>query len=109
MSAADSPTPMPPAPPVAARSLSPRARVVLSIGLVGAGGLVAYGLSNSVDARGPGPMVPPAIAVVEGPATATTNQAVTDGSVPGTPDVNLSPAVTADVALPPVAPPTSAP
>ena len=95
--------------PVARRGLSSGARIALSIGLVAAGGLVAYGLSESVDASRPGPMVPPAIAVVEGPATATTIQAVTDGSVPGTADVNLSPAVTADVAVPPVAPPTSAP
>jgi hypothetical protein len=81
----------------------------LSIGLVAAGSLVAYGLSESVDASRPGPMAPPAIAVVEGPATATTVKAATDGSVPGTDDVNLPPAGTADVALPPVLPPTSAP
>ena len=86
------------------RGLSSGARIALSIGLVAAGALVAYGLSESVDASRPGLGVPPAIAIVEGPATATTAKAVSAGSVPGAADVNVPTAVTADVALPPVAP-----
>ena len=103
MPAVVAPTPMSPT-EHGRRGLSSGARFALSIGLVAAGALVAYGLSESVDASRRGPIVPPAIAVVEGPATATTAMAVTAGSVPGAADLNVPTAVTADVALPPVAP-----
>jgi hypothetical protein len=67
-----------------------------AIGFVVAGGLVAYGLSQTADAGAPGPNVPPAIV--------HTTQPVAGGTVPVMSDVNQVPTDTADIALPPLSP-----
>jgi hypothetical protein len=68
-----------------------------AIGFVVAGGLVAYGLSQTAAAGTPGPNPAPAIV--------HTTQPVAGGTVPAMPDVHQVPTDTADIALPPVPPP----
>jgi hypothetical protein len=70
-------------------------QIPLAIGLVGAGVLVAYGMSRPDP--GPGPTTPPAVNVVESPANGepTPENADTRG--------------TADIALPPVPVSTTTP
>jgi hypothetical protein len=69
--------------------------IPLAIGLVGAGGLVAYGISRPDPA--PGPTAPPAGNVIESPANG--QPAAENADTRGT----------ADIALPPVPPSTTTP
>ncbi len=98
----------PKSPPSSLVTLRGKARshslqVVSAIGLVVAGGLVAYGMSNESHS---GSNKPPPIVVVEAPLPVQTTYPVSQGSVP---DVNLLSTDTVDIALPPVLPTTIAP
>jgi hypothetical protein len=79
-------------------------QIVAGIGFVVAGGLLAYGMSQTNEPHAPGSNNPPAIAVVEAPSPVSTTQPAAGGSVP---DKNLISTDTVDIALPPVPPPTT--
>lgn len=75
----------------------------VTIGVVAAGALVAYGFSRSDDERLPSD-TPPTIGVIQAPAEVFTTQpaSAVPASAPVTADVPVVPAGTADVAFPPI-------
>jgi hypothetical protein len=86
------------------RSRSRKTLVAVTVGVVAAGALVAYGFSRSDDARLPASDTPPTIGVIQSPAEVFTTQPLSavPGSPPVTADVPVVPSGTADVAFPPV-------
>ena len=75
----------------------------VTIGVVAAAALIAYGLSRSDDDRPPSD-TPPTIGVIQAPAQVFTTQApsAVPASTPVTADVPVLPAGTADVEFPPI-------
>jgi hypothetical protein len=79
--------------------------IAVSVGVVAAGSLIAYGFSRSDDDPGPATDIPPTIGVIQAPAAVQTTQnlgANRTGSTPATADVPVVPVGTADIASPPV-------
>jgi hypothetical protein len=90
--------------PSGAKWRSRRTLIGVTVGVVVAGALVAYGLSRSDDNSEPVSSTPPTIGVIQSPAQVFTTQAdvVVPGSGPATNDVPTVPTGTADVPFPPV-------
>ena len=90
--------------PIEAKRRSRRTLIGVTVGVVVAGSLVAYGFSRSDDAREPNSNTPPTIGVIQAPAQVftTQNDVAVPGSAPATNDVPTVPTGTADVAFPPV-------
>jgi hypothetical protein len=89
------------------------ALVAITVGVLGAGGFVVYGLSGS-DGDSPitptGPSITPTIGIIQAPAQVDSTRPVVQGSTPATADIPppvgtndiVVPPGTADIALPPV-------
>jgi hypothetical protein len=77
--------------------------IAVTVGVVIAGLLVAYGFSRSDDDRGPAVTTPATIGVIKSPAVVLTTQPVANpgGSSPATADVPVVPTDTVDIAVPP--------
>ena len=74
----------------------------VTVGVVAAASLVAYGFSQSDDDREPTTDTPPTIGVIQAPAQVNTTQALVGAPSPGTTDdVSVIPIGTLDVAFPP--------
>ena len=78
--------------------------IAVTVGVLVAGALVAYGFSRSDDDRDTNTKTPPTIGVIQAPAQVATTlgPAASPGTVPATVDLPLVPADTADVAFPPI-------
>jgi hypothetical protein len=88
---------------IESRGRSRRTLIGVTVGVVAAAGLLAFGFSRSDDEREPIGNTPPTIGVIQAPAqVATTLTVVPPGSAPDTVDVPTIPTGTADVAFPPV-------
>jgi hypothetical protein len=90
---------------VESKRRSRRILLAVTVGVIAAGALVAYGFSRSDDDRAPTSDIPPTIGVIQAPAAVQTTQNVgasRTGSTPVTADVPVVPTGTADVAFPPV-------
>jgi hypothetical protein len=91
--------------PVESKRRSRTTLIAVTIGVVVAGLLVAYGFSRADDDREPTTDVPPTIAVIQAPAEVSATSTTLSGVVissPDTVDVPVVPDDTADVALPPI-------
>jgi hypothetical protein len=78
--------------------------IAVTVGVVAAAALVAYGFSRSDDDRVPSTDTAPIVGVIQAPAQVATTQgvAVPSETPPATADVPTIPTGTADVAFPPV-------
>jgi hypothetical protein len=79
--------------------------IAVTVGVLAAGSLVAYGFSRSDDDRVPATGVPPTIGVIQAPAAVQTTQNAgtpRTGSTPITADVPVVPSGTADIPSPPI-------
>ena len=86
------------------RSRSRKTLIGVTVGVVAAAALVAYGFSRSDDDRVPASDTPPTIGVIQAPAQVFTTQpqSAVPGSTPVTADVPVVPAGTVDIGVPPV-------
>ncbi len=91
--------------PIESKRRSRTTLIAVTVGVVVAAGLVAYGFSRSDDDRDLDSDTPPTIGVIQAPADVLTTQGVIElpvGSTPGNGDVQVLPPGTADVAFPPI-------
>jgi hypothetical protein len=91
--------------PVESKRRSRTTLIGVTVGVVVAALLVAYGFSRADDDREPATDVPPTIGAIQAPAEVSATSTTLSGLVvssPGTVDVPVVPEGTADVALPPI-------
>jgi hypothetical protein len=89
--------------PIEPERRSRRTLIAVTVGVVVAAVLVAYGFARSDDDRAPASTTTAVIGVIQAPAEVATTQAraVPSGSTPATNDVPTVPTGTADVIFPP--------